>query len=165
MKLLLLILGCFIFLSTGPVASRKPNRSQKIYYEYDRLARWIENNSKLNIYVTDPKFEFVPLKELNKNTKDELLTLGTYNTETHVVTLVKGFNPKRALHKSLLLHEMVHHYQAMNKLKYLCTDMREHLAYELQRKWMEENGLDFYKIIASKLFMLTISNCHFSRPS
>jgi hypothetical protein len=42
---------------------------------------------------------------------------------------------------SVLLHEMVHHLQAVGKLKFECPQEREMIAYKAQEQWLRLFGL------------------------
>lgn len=170
MKLFLLFLACFVFLGIQPTyndvvgvvhkSTPLEKRQAKMYKIYDKLANWIEKNTKLNIYVVAPKFEFQSTKKLNEN-KKFLDVEGGYNIESRTIILNKDFDLENSVDLSILLHEMVHHYQFMNKMKYNCVDEMEKFAYTIEKKWAEENGIDFHKQIIGKLYYKTL-DCHFS---
>jgi hypothetical protein len=44
--------------------------------------------------------------------------------------------------RSVLLHELVHHLQAVNNVHVSCMGTLERQAYDLQFKWLRENGVE-----------------------
>lgn len=44
--------------------------------------------------------------------------------------------------RSVLVHELVHHLQAANKIRVPCPAALERQAYDLQFKWLRENGIE-----------------------
>lgn len=173
MKILLIILAGFIFLSASPPSYEEvvevlhtstllEKRYEKMYRVYDKLAKWIQANSNINIHVVYPKFEFITQKEINKRSNSALETVAMYHKIKHVIVLNKNFDLRNPSDISALLHEMIHHYQAMNKMNYNCSDLREYAAYKLQKKWIEENTkLDFNKVAIGPLIYLTIQHCNY----
>jgi Domain of unknown function (DUF6647) len=60
--------------------------------------------------------------------------------------------------KSVLLHELVHHLQAANHVKVSCMGALERQAYDLQFKWLGENGVkDPYNFVGLDLLTVIIA--------
>ena len=61
--------------------------------------------------------------------------------------------------QSELLHELVHHFQNLHKLKYGCGAEREKLAYELQIAWLREKGVrDPYEFLETNAFFVIMAS-------
>jgi hypothetical protein len=59
--------------------------------------------------------------------------------------------------KSFLLHELVHHIQRTNNMTVACRGVLEQQAYDLQVKWLREQGEDDpYKLIGTDAFTVAI---------
>lgn len=46
--------------------------------------------------------------------------------------------------QSVVLHELVHHYQDYGEGELVCYGQREREAYLLQQKWLEQRGVDIW---------------------
>jgi len=70
--------------------------------------------------------------------------VAVYNHDSKVIHLPEYFNPKILSHRSILLHELVHHMQYANgyNKKVECMELLESQAYDLQEKWLEENNAE-----------------------
>jgi len=67
------------------------------------------------------------------------------------------WDPDDSTQVSLLVHELVHHAQLfMNNVNWPCPDAREAQAYNLQNKWLEENG--HYPFVQAS-WIARISSC------
>jgi hypothetical protein len=58
---------------------------------------------------------------------------------------------------SVLVHEMVHHLQSKNHLKYECPGARKELAYKVQEKWLSLFGRDLASEFQIDPFTLKVS--------
>ena len=65
-----------------------------------------------------------------------------YGRDAQVIYLRKNWDPDQLGDRSELVHELVHHFQTAHALPYGCNAEREKLAYELQIKWLREQGVD-----------------------
>jgi hypothetical protein len=65
-----------------------------------------------------------------------------YGRNGQVVYLRKNWDPEQLNDRSELVHELVHHFQTAHNLSYGCNAEREKLAYELQIKWLREQGVE-----------------------
>ena len=82
---------------------------------------------------------------------------GFYDARTNTIYLPKSFNEYNAWHKGILLHELVHYVQDMNRVKVACLAELERDAWPLQRKYLlEMHGVEWYY---DELWFKLISNC------
>ena len=89
-------------------------------------------------------------------------TMGLYDHEKKIVYL----NPllkkhDKPVHDSVLLHELVHHMQFHNKVKFRCLGELEEKAYMLQDKWLQKKGRKsvFEELEISPLYFYIIIQC------
>ncbi len=65
-----------------------------------------------------------------------------YNRTEGAVYLPRAWLPDDLRQKSALLHELVHHVQRSNDMHLPCVAAYERQAYDLQIKWLREQGVD-----------------------
>ena len=93
-----------------------------------------------------PLIRFVPYAELvsifsgGKGTKYHVESL--YSETDHTVYLPDSWRADNLRDRSILLHELVHHLQYLNKVKADCPSEYEWQAIDLQLKWLGEQGVD-----------------------
>ncbi len=63
--------------------------------------------------------------------------------------------------KSQIVHALVHYYQLLNKREIPCAEMREHEAFSLQNRWLEEQGERGY---ISPLTLARWESCPVAEP-
>ncbi len=63
-------------------------------------------------------------------------TLALYDDATHTIYLPEDWKGSTPFELSLLVHEMVHHFQNVLGLKHECPQQREKLAYVAQDHWL-----------------------------
>lgn len=66
--------------------------------------------------------------------------VAVYSEESRTITLEDTWTGVSPAELSVLVHEMVHHLQAVSELKYECAGARERLAYEAQEKSLGHFG-------------------------
>jgi uncharacterized protein DUF6647 len=103
---------------------------------------WLSSNFALQANFDHPRVEFVPAVEMaamlpkdvrpqnhiaSVQSTSEILSL--YNNETKTIFLLNGWEGKTPAELSILVHEMVHHLQNVEQLKFACPEEREELAY------------------------------------
>jgi hypothetical protein len=59
---------------------------------------------------------------------------------TQTIYLPEGWSGTTNVEISILVHEMVHHFQNLLGLKYECAQEREKLAYMAQDRWLVRSG-------------------------
>jgi hypothetical protein len=68
-------------------------------------------------------------------------TVSLYDDVTQTIYLPKGWTGSADVEVSILVHEMVHHFQNLLGFKYACAQEREKLAYIAQDRWLGQSGL------------------------
>jgi hypothetical protein len=63
-------------------------------------------------------------------------TIAIYYDATRTIYLPEGWTGSTPAELSVLVHEMVHHFQNVLRLKYECPQEREKLAYIAQDRWL-----------------------------
>src|SRR6516162_6723346 len=67
-------------------------------------------------------------------------TVSLYDDATQTIYLPKGWSGATDVEVSIVVHEMVHHFQNLLGLKYGCAQEREKLAYVAQERWLVRSG-------------------------
>jgi hypothetical protein len=67
-------------------------------------------------------------------------TVAIYQDATRTIYLPEGWTGNTAAEVSILVHEMVHHFQKVLGLKHECPQEREKLAYLAQDHWLRRSG-------------------------
>lgn len=83
--------------------------------------------------------------------------VAVYDDRHGMIVLPTGWTGKTAADLSVLVHEMVHHFQAAAGLRYACAAEREQAAYDAQEKWLaffdsnleREFGIDPLTLLAT----------------
>jgi len=63
-------------------------------------------------------------------------TVAVYDDAARVIYLREDWTGATPAELSVLVHEMVHHFQNVAGLKYACAGEREKLAYDAQERWL-----------------------------
>ena len=66
--------------------------------------------------------------------------LSVYDALDDTILLPNGWTGETPAEMSMLVHEMVHHLQAVAGTHYACPEEREELAYAAQEKWLSQSG-------------------------
>jgi uncharacterized protein DUF6647 len=84
-----------------------------------------------------------------------------YNRVEGSIYLPQEWQPNDLRQKSALLHELVHHVQRFNNIDLPCVAAYERQAYDLQIKWLREQGVDDpYDLIGTnELSIYMVSVC------
>lgn len=77
----------------------------------------------------------------SETTGSQLNTVSLYDDVTQTIYLPKGWTGNDDVEVSILVHEMVHHFQNLLGFKYACAQEREKLAYIAQDRWLGQSGL------------------------
>ena len=85
-----------------------------------------------------------------------------YSRTEGAIYLPRQWLPDDLRQKSALLHELVHHVQKSNNMDLPCVAAYERQAYDLQIKWLREQGVDDpYALIGiNGLGIYIVSVCH-----
>jgi hypothetical protein len=84
-----------------------------------------------------------------------------YNRSNGSIYLPRHWTPNDLRQKSALLHELVHHVQRANNVELPCVAAYERQAYDLQIKWLREQGVDdpYDLIKTNELSIYMLSTC------
>jgi hypothetical protein len=63
-------------------------------------------------------------------------TVAIYSDDAQTIYLTEGWTGSTPADLSVLVHEMVHHFQNVLGLKHECPQEREKLAYQAQERWL-----------------------------
>lgn len=66
--------------------------------------------------------------------------ISIYDSREHIIYLRDTWSGATAADLSVLVHELVHHFQEVHQTKFECDAAREAKAFELQEKWLRLFG-------------------------
>ena len=66
--------------------------------------------------------------------------ISIYDSRAHIIYLRDSWSGATAADLSVLVHELVHHFQEAHQTKFECDAAREAKAFELQEKWLRLFG-------------------------
>jgi hypothetical protein len=88
--------------------------------------------------------------------------LALYRARDHTLFLPRGWSGASATEVSVLVHELVHHFQALRGDRHACPNEREKLAYEVQERWLQSHGKSLESAFGiDRLFLLLATRCLF----
>ena len=125
----------------------------------DAIKTWLSIQFALAAIDRQPRIEFVPSSKIAALRINALLsipqstkadgsefaqhdTVAIYHDTTQTIYLGDDWTGGSPAELSILVHEMVHHFQNMLGLKYECPQAREALAYRAQEQWLDLFGHD-----------------------
>lgn len=85
--------------------------------------------------------------------------MGAYDKADETIYLTEGWTGGTPEQLSVLVHEMVHHLQASNDMRFACPAEREVIAYQAQDAWLRLFGMDLetaFGIDAATLLVATV---------
>jgi hypothetical protein len=84
-----------------------------------------------------------------------------YSKDDHVIYLADSWNKDDLVDQSILVHELVHHLQIEDQIRFACWGRYEAQAYELQIQWLRTQGVkDPHKLLhASKMSIDALAEC------
>ena len=83
--------------------------------------------------------------------------VAVYDDLNETIFLPENWKGDTPAELSVLVHEMVHHLQKENHLRYECQGAREELAYKVQEKWLSLFGRDLASEFQIDPFTLKVS--------
>jgi hypothetical protein len=108
------------------------------------LSAWIAAQTGLTLPPPPRVFHLQPdaLHELatDPNAQTERVR-ALYGRGERIVYLRTNWNGAVLSDRSELVHELVHHFQNVHAVPYACNAARETLAYDLQIRWLREQGV------------------------
>ena len=119
------------------------------------METWVSNQFDLPTMHEHPRIEFAPPAKIASFRFTDLLsdpgaqvepnnrapsaqhdTIAIYDDATRTIYLPEGWSGSTPAELSVLVHEMVHHFQNLLGLKHECPQEREKLAYIAQDRWL-----------------------------
>jgi hypothetical protein len=120
---------------------------------------WVVQEPPTICFATNT--QLVEMAYGGKGKSNDLTIKALYAPKSHVVYLSEKWNPDDLRDRSYLLHELIHHLQALNNVKAPCLAANERPTFELQLEWLREQGIqDPYKFLdIDELTISLISVC------
>ncbi len=108
---------------------------------------WIATRSGWNATMAPPVHLAAPAQLArmlygDKAAADRICPTALYSIDRHEIYLSTSWNTDDLRDRSVLLHELVHHLQILNKVKVDCPALYDRQAYALQAAWLREQGID-----------------------
>lgn len=100
---------------------------------------WVVQEPPTICFVTDT--QLVEMVYGRGEGKYDLTIKALYAPKSYVVYLSQKWNPDDLRDRSYLLHELIHHLQALNSVKAPCLAANERPTFELQLEWLREQGI------------------------
>jgi hypothetical protein len=89
-------------------------------------------------------------------------TLALYDFRANTIVLPRGWNGDTPAQVSILVHEMVHHFQSLEGERFACPAAREKAAFDTQADWLARFGTDLDRAFGiNPLFVLVATSCVF----
>jgi hypothetical protein len=115
------------------------------------ISTWLSAQFSLPAIEQQPIIKLVPPEEITAlryhlstggSAEDNNNTVAIYQDRTQTIYLADDWNGSTPAEQSILVHEMVHHFQNILGLKYECRQAREEFAYRAQDRWLIQLGHD-----------------------
>lgn len=121
---------------------------------------WIAVQTGLEIPAS-PSILVVSADEMRERSGRGYNVVSLYDRATATVYLPESWDGAELYDRAMLLHELVHHVQELNRVPSPCNAERERLAYDLTRKWLNEQGVaDPYTFLkVDELTITILSTC------
>ena len=123
---------------SGPPATT----SMPVGFLLNAIVTWLAANFELPAIYNHPRIAFAPpqqIASLRYGTADASggrHVIGVYVDRSQTIYLPRGWTGRTPAELSVLVHELVHHLQNLDKRDYDCPEAREKLAYDAQEKWL-----------------------------
>jgi Domain of unknown function (DUF6647) len=89
-------------------------------------------------FLSDSSNEIAAAIGQTTETQQQIVSL--YDDLSETIYLPMGWTGSTDVEVSIVVHEMVHHFQNLLGLKYPCAQEREKLAYMAQDRWLGQSG-------------------------
>jgi hypothetical protein len=152
------LFACLLLLPGAPTASQEakgtPRQSSAAGPRPDEIANkqtdlllnaivtWLAANFDLPANYDHPTIELAPAKTIAAlrfgaaGTSGQSDVVAVYVDRTRTIVLPQDWTGRTPAELSVLVHELVHHLQDLDKRTYNCPQLREKLAYDAQEKWL-----------------------------
>jgi hypothetical protein len=122
------------------------------------IENWISSEFALPAVHEHPNIEFAPSPKIaavrfagslsdrgvqsasNRASSAPDDSVAVYYDAKRTIYLLEGWTGSTPAELSVLVHELVHHFQNVLRLKYECPQAREKLAYVAQDRWLALSG-------------------------
>jgi hypothetical protein len=142
----------------------------------EEIADWVAAEMGLDAVPGLPRLVLLPAAQM-RSARAELMreagietgndargqprpVLSFYDERRGVIHLPEGWTGATPAEQSMLVHEMVHHFQAETGQRFACAGEREKPAYAAQARWLERSGLTLegaFRI--NRMFLMMVTNC------
>lgn len=117
----------------------------------EALAIWVGAKLKQPVPASLPRLVFRPAGQISalrtKQYQSEIISQfimpdikSIYSNREKIIYLPEAWDGSTAADLSVLVHELVHHFQEMHQTKFECDAAREARAFELQANWLRLFG-------------------------
>ena len=141
-------LACCLATLIAAPALAQDSRPREAPPLLDTLALWLEANFDLPRAPRDPQLATLPGRELaamrygDEAAVSAERVVALYDEATRTILLSDGWTGRNPAEISILVHELVHHMQAMSGQRFACPAARERIAYRAQNAWLGLFGED-----------------------
>jgi hypothetical protein len=140
----------------------------------DALSRWVAEDRGTEVPALPPRLVFLPPDQLQAafeaaqrppatgapSTASTVLAF--YDQRRAAIILPRGWTGADPVERSILVHELVHHFQFVEAERFACSAARENDAYAAQERYLAAHGLTLQGAIeVDPLFLLMATNCMF----
>ena len=133
----------------------------------EALTTWVGAELGQPIPTLLPKLVFKPVGQVSalrlKQYASEIIQqhgrpdiLSIYDSREKIIYLADTWTGATAADLSVLVHELVHHFQEAHQSKFECDAAREAKAFELQEKWLKLFGRSLEKEFQIDPFTLLV---------
>ena len=105
------------------------------------LIAWLVSKTGLTA-PEPPRIIQIPIEQMIEITGSTARPQAIYVRKEHTIYLRNDWTSDSLLNRATLLHELVHHLQAMNNVQAPCERAHEAEAYHLELAWLSEQGVD-----------------------
>jgi len=123
--------------SHPPAVASKPAE-----FLLNAIVTWLATNFELPAIYSHPRIAFASAQQIASlrygtgGTDGGRQVMGVYVDRSKTIYLPQGWAGRSPAELSVLVHELVHHLQNLDKRRYDCPEAREKLAYDAQEKWL-----------------------------
>jgi hypothetical protein len=137
-----------------------------------RIAAWVAGEMGIDAVPAPPRLVLVPAARMrmarlrgvsDAGVPHEAMghdVLAIYDAARGAIHLPAGWTGATPAEQSMLVHEMVHHLQAMAGQRFACPAEREKAAYAAQERWLARSGQTLegaFRI--DRMFLLVATTC------
>ena len=136
------------------------------------IVLWLSINSAIPANYHHPRIEYVPPATMAAMRSRERPSaaqgagpasqipevIAVYDDDKHTIFLPEGWSGSTPAELSVLVHEMVHHLQNVDGLKFECPAAREKPAYLAQDQWLKQFGQTLESEFEVDLFTILVKS-------